>query len=38
MIKKLKANFETNLWAWANMFREDKTNSVVEFLTWLGSR
>ena len=36
--QKIKANFVTNLWAWANMFRDDKTNSVVDFLTWLGSR
>ena len=36
--QKIKANFVTNLWAWANVSREDKTNSVVEFLTWLGSR
>ena len=36
--QKIKANFVTNLWAWANVFREDKTNSVVEFITWLGSR
>ena len=36
--QKIKANFVTNLWAWANGFMEDKTNSVVEFLTWLGSR
>ena len=36
--QKIKANFVTNLWAWANMFRDDKTNYVVDFLTWLGSR
>ena len=36
--QKIKANFVINLWARANVFREDKTNSVVEFLTWLGSR
>ena len=36
--QKIKTIFVTNLWAWANTFREDKTNSVVEFLTWLGSR
>ena len=37
-VQKIKTNFVTNLWAWANVSREDKTNSVVEFLTWLGSR
>ena len=31
-VQKIKANFVTNLWAWANMFREDKTNSVAEFV------
>ena len=36
--QKIKANFVTNLWAWANVFKEDKMNSVVEFLTWLGCR
>ena len=36
--QKIKANFVTNLWAWANVYRDDKTNSVVEFLTWLDSR
>ena len=36
--QKIKANFVTNLWAWANMLREDKTKSIVDFLTWLGSR
>ena len=35
--QKIKANFVSNLWAWANVYRDDKTNSVVEFLTWLGS-
>ena len=35
--QNIKANFVTNLWAWANGFMEDKTNSVVEFITWLGS-
>ena len=36
--QKIKVNFVSNMWAWANMYRVDKTNSVVEFLTWLGSR
>ena len=36
--QKIKTIFVTNLWAWANVVREDKTNSVVEFITWLGSR
>ena len=36
--QKIKANFVSNLWAWANLYRADKTNYVVDFLTWLGSR
>ena len=36
--QKIKAKFVTNLWAWANMLREEKANSIVDFLTWLGSR
>ena len=36
--QKIKANFVTNLWAWANVCREDKANSVVDFITWLGGR
>ena len=36
--QKIKAKFVTNLWSWANMLREEKTNSIVDFLTWLGSR
>ena len=37
-IQKIKSNFVTNLWTWANVSRVVKTNSVVDFLTWLGSR
>ena len=37
-IQKIKSNFVTNLWDWANVSREDKTNSVGDFLTRLGSR
>ena len=37
-IQKLKSNLVTNLWTWANVSRVVKTNSVVDFLTWLGSR
>ena len=36
--QKIKANFVSNLWAWANLYSADNTNSVVDFLTWLGSR
>ena len=36
--QKIKANFVTNLWTWANLYCVDNTNSVLDFLTWLGSR
>ena len=36
--QKIKANFVSNLWAWANMYSVDNTNLVVNFLTWSGSR
>ena len=28
----------SNLWAWANLFSNANTNSVLDFLTWLGCR
>ena len=34
----LKANFVTTLWSWANLHSEDNTHSVVDFLTWMGTR
>ena len=37
-VQKIKANFVTNLWAWANLSSADNTHSVVDFFTWLGSR
>ena len=36
--QRIKANFVSNLWTWANMYSVDNTHSVLEFLTWLGSR
>ena len=36
--QRTKATFVTNLWSWANLHSADYTHSVVEFLTWLGSR
>ena len=36
--QRLKANFVTNLWSWANLHSEDNTHSVVDFLTWMGTR
>ena len=34
----IKANFVSNLSTWANLYSVDSTNSVLDFLTWLGSR
>ena len=36
--QRTKASFVTNLWSWANLHSDDYTHSVVDFLTWLGSR
>ena len=36
--QRIKANFVTNLWTWANLHSVDHTHSVVDFFTWLGSR
>ena len=36
--QRIKANFVSNLWSWANLYRADNTNSVLDFFTWLGSR
>ena len=36
--QRIKANFVTNLWSWANLFSVDNTHSVIDFFTWLGSR
>ena len=36
--QRIKANFVSNLWTWANLYSVDHTNSVLNFLTWLGSR
>ena len=36
--QRLKANIVTNLWSWANLNSEDYSHSVVDFLTWMGTR
>ena len=36
--QRIKANFVSNLWTWANLYCVDNTNSVLDFFTWLGSR
>ena len=35
--QRIKSNFVTNLWIWANLCCVDNTNSILDFLTWLGS-
>ena len=37
-VHKIKANFVTNLWTWANLYSVDNMNSVLDFLIWMGSR
>ena len=37
-VQRIKTNFVSNLWNWANLYSVDKTHSVLDFLTWLGSR
>ena len=36
--QRIKANFLSNLWTWANLYNVDNTDSLLDFLTWLGSR
>ena len=36
--QRIKVNFVSNLWTWANLFSGDYTHSVIDFFTWLGSR
>ena len=35
--ERIKTNFVSNLWTWANQYSVDHTNNVLDFLTWLGS-
>ena len=37
-VQRIKANFVTNLWTWANLYSVDNTNFVLDFLTWMESR
>ena len=36
--QRLKINFVSNLWSWANLFGDDTAISILDFLTWMGSR
>ena len=35
---RMKANFLTILWSWATMYSVDNTNSLMDFLGWLGCK
>ena len=34
--QRIKSNFVTNLWYWANQHSVDNTHSVIDFFIWLG--
>ena len=36
--QRTKVIFLSNLWSWANIHSVDNTNSLVDFLAWLGCR
>ena len=36
--QRIKINFISNLWSLTNLFGNDTTNSVLDFLTWLGCK
>ena len=36
--QRIKINFISNLWSWANMYSKANPKSVLDFLTWLGCR
>ena len=36
--QRIKIIFISNLWSWANLFGNNTTNSVLDFLIWLGCR
>ena len=36
--QRIKVNFVSNLWTWANLHSGDHTHSVIDFFTCMGSR
>ena len=36
--QRIKANFVSNLWTWANLYSDANSHAVLNFLTWMGSR
>ena len=35
---RMKVTFLCTLWSWANLYSVDNTDSLVDFLVWLGYR
>ena len=36
--QRTKASFLSNLWIWTNLYSVNNTNSLLDLLTWMGSR
>ena len=36
--QRIKVTFLSNLWSWANWYRVDNMNSLLDYLVWLGCR
>ena len=36
--QRMKVTFLCTLWSWANLYSVDNTESLVDFLVWLGYR
>ena len=36
--QRIKSDFLSNFWNWVNLFSADSTNSLVDFLIWLGCK
>ena len=37
-MRRMKSSFVYNLWSWTNLYMVDRPSSLVDFLTWLGSK
>ena len=37
-VHRMMMFFLSNLWAWLNVYSVDRSNSLWDFLTWLGCR
>ena len=36
--QRIKVNFVSNLWTWANLYSDANSHAILDFLTWMGSR